>query len=444
MEGIRLKNTMMQYNYEQIEEFLNTIPQFTELNGLERAGKLLEALGNPQKGLKVIHVAGSNGKGSVCVYIDEILRANGYHTGLFVSPHLVDIRERIRTDGRLIDRQELVKAFERVSEAAKKLLAEGIRLAYFDYFFGMAMCIFMEKNVDIVILETGIGGKLDATNVIEKPLLSVITTVSKEHTAVLGDTLEKIAAEKAGIIKSGVPVVYSAKEADVIKVIEEIARAKGAFPAVGVKPEMYQIYKNTGNCIDFSLHNGYYKNECFSLATGAVYQAENCSIALTAVKVLQERGLLKLDEGKIKQAVYNMHWEGRMEEVLSGVYLDGAHNPEGIESFIRSAQAICGEKKAVLLFSVVKDKNFENMIRSLSESELFDCFIVTELNSSRRLDGENIKELFAKYTNADVYETDSLSEAFSMGRAKQKETGGILLCTGSLYLVGEIKELLLI
>lgn len=433
---------MMQNDYEQIEEFLDTIPQFTELNGLERAGRLIKELGNPQKELKVIHVAGSNGKGSVCVYIDEILRANGYHTGLFVSPHLVDIRERIRTDGGLIDRQEIVKAFERVSQAAEKMLAEGIRLAYFDYFFGMAMCIFAEKNVDIVILETGIGGKLDATNVIEKPLLSVITTVSKEHTAVLGDTIEKIAGEKAGIIKKGIPVVYSAKEPDVIKVIEKTAEEKKAFPAVGVKPEMYQIYKNTGNCIDFSLHNGYYKNERFLLATGAVYQVENCSIALTAVKVLEERGLLKLDRGKVKQAVYNMHWEGRMEEVLSGVYLDGAHNPEGIESFIRSAQVICGKKKAILLFSVVKDKNFENMIRSLSESKLFDCFIVTELNSSRCLDGENIKELFAKYTNADVYEADSLSEAFSMGLAKKKETGGIFLCTGSLYLVGEIKALL--
>lgn len=433
---------MIQKDFEKIEEFLNTIPQFTELNGLERAGKLLEAMGKPERGLKVIHVAGSNGKGSVCVYIDEILRANGYRTGLFVSPHLVDIRERIRIDGRLVDKQQFIQAFEKVSEAAEKLKAQNIPLAYFDYFFGMAMYIFMQQNVDYVILETGIGGKLDATNVIDKPVLSVITTISKEHMAILGDTLSEIAAEKAGIIKKKTPVVYSAKEADVIRVIEAVAKEKEAFPAAGVTPQMYQIYKNTGNCIDFSLHNGYYKNDCFSLATGAVYQAENCSLALTAVKVLEERGLIKLDEGKVRQAVYDMHWEGRMEEVLPGVYLDGAHNPEGIEGFIKSAKAICQAKKAVLLFSVVKDKNFENMIKSLSESELFEGFIVTQLNSSRRLGGDDIKELFAKYTNAYVYETDSVGDAFALGLKKQKETGGIFLCTGSLYLVGEIKALL--
>lgn len=433
----------MQNHYEEIVHFLEKIPQFTEKNGLERAYSLLKAMGNPEKQFKVIHVAGSNGKGSVCAYLNEILIENGYRTGMFISPHLVDIRERIRVDNQLIGREELTEAFAQVYALLPRLEAEGIHLAYFDYFLGMAMYFFAQRNVDIVILETGIGGKLDATNAVQAPVLSVITTVSLEHMAVLGNTLEEIAREKAGIIKSGVPIVYSAKIPAVSKVIEDTARQQNAPLVKAVFPKDYQIYKNTGNCIDFSLHNGYYKNDCFSLSTGAVYQAENCSLALTAAKVLQNCGQIQLDEGKVRQAVYRTHWEGRMEEVLPGVYLDGAHNPEGIESFIQSAKAICRTKKAALLFSVVKDKNFEEMIQKLSNAGIFDSFMITQLHSTRRLDGDSIQEIFKKYTKVPVYEFDCAAEAFAWGLTKQKESPDrIFLCTGSLYLVGEIKTII--
>lgn len=434
---------MIQKNYEELTHFLEQIPQFTEKNGLERATGLLKAMGNPENNFKVIHVAGSNGKGSVCAYLNEILIENGYRTGMFISPHLVDIRERIRMDNQFISREELTEAFGQVYNLVPQLEAQGIHLAYFDYFFGMAMYYFAKKNVDIVILETGIGGKLDATNAIQAPVLSVITTVSLEHMGVLGSTLEEIAQEKAGIIKSGVSVVYSAKNSSVSKIIEETARQRKASLTEGVYQKDYQIDKNTGNRIDFSLHNGYYKNDCFSLATGAVYQAENCSLALTAAKVLQNCGQIRLDEGKVKQAVYNTHWEGRMEEVLPGVFLDGAHNPEGIEGFIESAKAICGKRSATLLFSVVKDKNFEKMIHSLSVSGIFDSFAVTGLHSARKLDEDSIKELFQQYTQVPVYEFNCVSEAFQWGLAKQKESPGrVLMCTGSLYLVGEIKTMI--
>lgn len=433
----------MQNQYEEIVHFLEEIPQFTEKNGLERASSLLKAMGNPEKNFKVIHVAGSNGKGSVCAYLNQIFIENGYRTGLFTSPHLVDIRERIRVDNQLIGREELTEAFAQVYALVPHLEAEGIHLAYFDYFLGMALYFFVQRNVDIVILETGIGGKLDATNAVQVPALSVITTVSLEHMAVLGNTLEEIAREKAGIIKPGVPVVYSAKIPEVSKVIEDTATQQKVPLVKGIFPKEYQISKNTGNCIDFSLHNGYYKNDCFSLATGAVYQAENCSLALTAVKVLQDCGQIQLDEGKVRQAVYHTHWEGRMEEVLPGVYLDGAHNPEGIESFIQSAKAICGQKKATLLFSVVKDKNFEDMIQKLSDSGIFDSFLVTQLHSTRRLDGDSIKEIFEKYTNVPVYEFDCVADAFKWGLAKHKESSDrVFLCAGSLYLVGEMKTII--
>lgn len=433
---------MIENSYEEILEFLEKIPQFTETNGFTRVRALLAEMGHPERMLSVIHVAGSNGKGSVCAYLNQILTAQGYCTGLFTSPHLTEVRERIRIDNALVSKEAFVSGFQCVQAAARRLEHQGIRLAYFDYFVGIAFFIFAERQVDFVILETGIGGKLDATNAVEAPLLSVITTISLEHTAVLGDTIEKIAAEKAGIIKPFVPLVYSAKNREVIKIIEETAEKQHAGAITAVMPKDYQILKNTGNRIDFSLHNGYYKNDCFSLTTGAVYQAENCSLALTAAGVLQKTGKIQLDEGKVRQAVSDTHWEGRMEEVLPGVYLDGAHNPEGIESFIQSAEAVCAGKSAALLFSVVKDKNFEKMIERLTASGIFDSYIVAQMHTDRHLAGESIRDIFKKYTQAPLYEFNEAADALRWGLQKQRENPQqILMCTGSLYLVGELKSM---
>ena len=209
----------------------------------------------------------------------------------------------------------------------------------------------------------------------------------------------------------------------------------------GVTPADYQITKNTGKCIDFSLHNGYYKNDCFSLATGAVYQAENCSLALTGAALLQKAGILQLDEGKVRQAVFETCWEGRMEEIEPDIYIDGAHNPEGIEAFIRSARSICGKRPAVLLFSVVKDKNFEQMIGMLTASGVFTHYIIVQMQTKRHLAGESIEELFAKYTSAPLTEFDESFDGYLYGKKLQEEIpDSVLFCTGSLYLAGEIKQ----
>ena len=283
--------------------------------------------------------------------------------------------------------------------------------------------------------------RLDATNAVQNPVLSVITTISLEHTAVLGDTLSQIAKEKAGILKQGVSAVYSAKEPEVIHVMEQTAENAGVPVLEGVTPADYQITKNTGKCIDFSLHNGYYKNDCFSLATGAVYQAENCSLALTGAALLQKAGILQLDEGKVRQAVFETCWEGRMEEIEPDIYIDGAHNPEGIEAFIRSARSICGKRPAVLLFSVVKDKNFEQMIGMLAASGVFTHYIIVQMQTKRHLAGESIEELFAKYTSAPLTEFDESFDGYLYGKKLQEEIpDSVLFCTGSLYLAGEIKQ----
>lgn len=232
---------MAENRYCDIEAFLDTIPQYAGESGVVRAGALLEELGHPEKTLKIIHVAGSNGKGSVCAYLNRILIQHGFRTGLFTSPHLVDVRERIRIDNEMVSKSDFVQAFDRVHSAAKRLQKKNITLAYFDWLFGMALLLFVQKQADFVILETGLGGRLDATNAVQNPVLSVITTISLEHTAVLGDTLSQIAKEKAGILKQGVSAVYSAKEPEVIHVMEQTAENAGVPVLEGVTPADYQI-----------------------------------------------------------------------------------------------------------------------------------------------------------------------------------------------------------
>lgn len=423
--------------FKDIEEYINSIPQYMEFSGVERSLHMLDELGHPEEKLKIIHVAGTNGKGSVCSYLNEILIANGYKTGLFTSPHLVDIRERIRINSQYISKEHFKEHFNRIYEIDTKLKKTYTGLAYFDYLLGIALCEFADENVDYVILETGLGGKLDSTNAIKHPVLSVITTISLEHMAVLGDSIEKIASEKAGIIKSGVPVVYSCKDK---KVKSEILKMSEKFNslAVGVKPKDYQIIKNTAKSIDFSLDNEYYKNDCFVIDTVAEYQVENASIALTASAVLNSQGIIKLDSLRTKQAVKEMHWEGRMEEVLNGVYVDGAHNPEGINALTDTVRRM-SVSSCTLLFSVVKDKNFESMIKTLCDSGLFNEFIVTHISGDRQLSEEEIKGTFAKYTNVPVRQFAQINDAFLYGLSRRQ---GILICTGSLYLVGNIKSII--
>ena len=257
--------------YDEIVDRLNRISQFAPSTGVERGRRVLRNCGNPEKDLKIIHVAGTNGKGSTCAYIAQILQSNGYKTGLFTSPHLVDIRERIKINGQMISKSDFEEAYNAVENCRTQ------ELAYFDYMLVMAMYYFKKQVVDYVVMETGLGGRLDATNAIENPVISVITTISLEHASILGDTVEKIAAEKAGIIKQGTPVVLSGVVKEAARVIKSRAEEMGSDCCV-VDENTFELVQNTYGYIDFLIHNEYYKNDCFRLATNALYQMENASI----------------------------------------------------------------------------------------------------------------------------------------------------------------------
>lgn len=425
-------------DYKKAVEYILEIPMFSKKTSKENTKVLLQRLGNPGMDKKIIHVAGTNGKGSVCAYIESVLKEAGNQVGMFTSPHLVFINERIQVNRIPIRDEEFVTIFQKVYDVSKEMERDGfLHPAFFEFIFAMAMEAFARNQVDYILLETGLGGRLDATNIIEHPVMTVITSIGLDHTEVLGDSLEKIAFEKAGIIKSGTPVVYWGKEKEVIKIIEEVALEKKA-NTYKVDEKSFEILKITNKNIDFSTYNRYDRECKFSIPFSGVYQVSNAAIAIKAISLIDPY----IDDEIIKKGISKAKWAGRMEEVLPSIFVDGAHNLEGIHAFILSALNRKVQGKTYLLFSVVKEKDYEHMIKLLCEKIEFDSIIITEIEGRRNLSVSHIKEIFKKYTNKPIDPIEDMEEAFNKGQALLEEED-ILYCVGSLYLVGKIKELVI-
>ena len=285
--------------YEQIEEEISSIPKFSPKASLPNLSAYLEKCNHPERKLRVIHVAGTNGKGSVCAFLESILRKSGYRTALFTSPHLVCIGERFRINFEMCTEEQLTGAWKTVRELMLTGESEGRKpLTYFEVLFLMSVLIFSEEKVDYCIMETGLGGRLDAT-VLCDPVLSVITSISLDHTEILGDTIEKIAAEKAGIIKTGVPVVAFDEENGAFPVLETEAKKKKTH-IYKVRYENITILKKTENNIDFSINSSYYKCNLLSVSGIANYQIYNGALAATAAKIL----LPELCDEVIREGLY--------------------------------------------------------------------------------------------------------------------------------------------
>lgn len=425
--------------YKEAEAYINDTPRFTTKNTLENTKAVLEKMGHPERRMKLIHVAGSNGKGSVCAYLSSILTTAGKQTGLFTSPHLVDINERFQINQENVSNELFLEAFEAVMDIVHTLLKEQpdtfAHPTFFELLFLMGIYIFDKAKMEYVVLETGLGGRFDATNVIEHPLISVITSISLEHTEYLGDTCAKIAGEKAGIIKEGCPVVYDGTREDVSEVIEAKA-AQMHSKAYAIRPDMYKILMNTHKTIDFSMDTGYYEPMDVSIDSVAEYQIMNAMEAVTAAKVMD----IGLTEEDIHRGMERMHWQGRMETVLPGVILDGAHNDSGIEEFVKTARKFQKDTKLTLLFSCVKEKDYDGMIRTICESLDFESVVVTQIDSYRQVPSEELAQIFRKYTTRPVEEISSIDDAFD--EAMKRKGDGMLFCVGSLYLVGSLKSLI--
>ena len=417
--------------YDEMEREINEIPKFGANASLSNLTAYLDILNHPEDNLRVIHVAGTNGKGSVCAYLDSILREAGYRTALFTSPHLVKMSERFRIDFRICEDEKLVSAWEQV----KNLMERGEELqlkplTFFEILFLMGVLIFSGENVDYCIMETGLGGRLDAT-VLTRPVLSVITSISYDHTAVLGDTIEAIAGEKAGIIKPGIPVVVLDEENGAFPVINAEAEEKKA-PLYRVLSEEVRFFKNSKNKIDFSINSSYYKNNQLSVSGIAEYQIYNGALAAVAAKVL----LPELEDHTLQKGLMEMRWEGRMEELMPGVYVDGAHNPGAVMQICRSVSK--AEDSWILLFAVCGDKDYSSMIRMLAEISWKRIYI-TKIEETRGAAVEEVEDHFRQVTDCPLYSFLTAEEAFEAA-LQYRDKNDRLLCLGSLYLVGELKR----
>ncbi len=439
-------------NILQAQNYICDIQKFAKKNTVEHTKRYMELLGNPCKDAKIIHVAGTNGKGSVCNYLRMLLQEHGYHTAMFVSPHLVDMRERMLLDGEMISEEQFMQAFDcvktvvdNVTGAVKELgtakdtesMADLHHPTFFEFLFLMAMVVFDEAKPDYVILETGMGGRLDATNVFDKPQLTVITEIGLDHCQYLGDTKEQIAAEKAGIIKPGVPLVYVEREKSVSEVLSQAAERCGS-RAIAVDKARISNVNINHKSIAFSYKSRYYNNVSCTLSTRALYQTENAATALTALEVLLPKELIDLH--KVQRALTKAGWAGRMEEVADDVYVDGAHNEDGITAFLESVKSSPDRRRRILLFSVVSDKEYDDMIRRVEDSGLFETYIIAGIADDRGLSGEQIVSCFKKSRAENIYLCESVREAYDT--ALGLKGNGVLYVAGSLYLAGEIKALL--
>ena len=425
--------------YQEAVEYISQVPKFTKKTDASNTRELLKRLGHPERDYKVIHVAGTNGKGSVCAFMAGVLQQAGCRTGLFISPHLVTINERFQINRRNVSDEEFARAFTVVMDNVSAMMKEGFsHPAYFELLFAAGMLIFSWEKVEYLVMETGLGGRLDATNTVEHPLIVVITSISLDHTEYLGDTVEKIAAEKAGIIKEGVPVVYDGRDRRAEAVILEKARQMHA-PAYPFYEAMAEIEERTDKSIAFVLNNRYYDYKMVRVPFPADYQVVNSSLAMTALRVMDPSR--RIPDEVVLEGIAHTVWEGRMEQVMPGVIVDGAHNEDGIREFLKTARRIAGRRPVSLLFSAVSDKDYEKMIQEICEEVSFQRIVVTQITGSRRTDAELLAEIFRKYTDTEVISCSETAEAFILAAEKRKE-GETLFCVGSLYLAGEIKALL--
>ena len=440
-------------NYDQAVDYLLQIPKFTSKNDLSETKKLLKALGNPEETFKVIHVAGTNGKGSVCFYLDILLQSEGKTVGRFTSPHLERINERMMINGEEVSDDDFLESFSQVLQVVRALESEGRpHPTFFEFIFAMALLTFKKAKVEFGVLETGLGGRLDATNAVAHPIITAITSIGYDHMKQLGNTLGKIALEKAGIIKSGVPLVYASTTKESDEVIEGRAKELNS-PTVKVTTKDYQILKVENNSIVFSIKNGYYGKELWRLSSKGVYQPHNVLVALEAMRLIPLEEKLKKDkkqrdeeilEAQIcrwKTALANGVWQGRMEEVKKGVFLDGAHNLSAITAFTKSIAHETTPK--IIIFGAVKDKDIEAMIKELASGLVngnVNRYIVTKVSDPRAVTTNELEEEFKKHTNKPIIVKEQPKEAIIYALANQDR--GTVYCLGSLYLIGELRRML--
>lgn len=414
-------------------DWLDSVGFFTIDLGLDRVYELLKRLGNPERNLKFLHVAGSNGKGSVCTFLETGLRGCGYSTGFYSSPHLVSPAERYRLNGKIVDNASLEVAADKVRAVVETMRSEGKGPTYFEITTVIAIVLFAQKQVDFAIWETGLGGRLDATNVVI-PELSVITGISLEHTDYLGSTLAAIAKEKAGIIKNGVPVVCGPLKPEALAVIRETAAAHNA-PLIEVMPydADFHIFRQPDGSPRQELT---LEGERVRLPLPGVYQRNNAKVAAAALAVLARKYGFELPVAL--HALEQAEWPARMQFIPSrNLLIDGAHNPEGAEALSLSLRELSPNGKFHFIAGCFADKNAEEVLRFLAPLALDFQFIDFDGSGRAVCPPEQLSGLLAKYAPDCPSECRSLESAIA-----DLPRPGLTVLTGSLHMCGEALALL--
>jgi dihydrofolate synthase/folylpolyglutamate synthase len=421
-------------NRHEALAYLYGLERFGMVFGLENILRLLQVLGDPHRTLKVIHVGGTNGKGSVSAMVAAVLQEEGYRVGLYTSPHLVSFTERIQINGVPISWEDVV----RLIELLRSRVAENnipTQFTFFDFTTAIAMYYLALQEVDFAIVEVGLGGRLDSTNAVD-PLVTVVTTVEKDHCEILGQQMEDIAREKAGIAKQGIPLISGATQPEVVEVLEEVCRVKGAplrlmgrdFWGEQIGPQMLtfhgraQIYRD------------------IKVGLAGFYQIANATVALEALEVLAEAGY-RIAQESLYQGLAHVRWPGRLELVHTRpqIILDGAHNPAGARSLRRCLQEEFDYRHLYMVMGVMSDKEVTAILAELAP--LGDVFIATRPPNPRAMSAQRLAEIAQQYCK-EVRVIEDVGKGVAYARAVAKNDDMIVV-TGSLFTVGAVRDQLI-
>lgn len=420
--------------YLEALDYIEKIEFFGSKPGLRRIKVLMELLGNPQRELKVIHVAGTNGKGSTTAMLTYILKEAGYKVGTYTSPHLEAYNERYMINGVNISDEDFAKYVYEIKEAAEKMQEKP---TVFEVLTAVAFKYFYDENVDFVVLEVGLGGRYDATNLIEKTVLSVITSISFDHVEYLGDTLEKIAYEKAGIIKEGCPTVLYRQSDEVKNVIKKVCEEKNS-TLFYAENETVEVLSQSITETEFSIKNEYADFKNVKITLIGDYQIKNAALVLTSVGALRKNGVYLSDEA-VKKGIEKAKWHGRMEIVGQNpvVLLDGAHNRDGIEMLAGSLKRYFSDKKITLVVGILGDKEYMKMVETIAP--LAANIVFTEPLSARKWHLDEL-ECLDNFENTKIYKQSDIKKAVETAY-EITDKDDVICCAGSFYLIGEIYKI---
>ena len=409
-------------------EYIHSVKWQGVKPGLERTRELLKALGNPENSLKFVHIAGTNGKGSTAACIESVLRKAGYRTGLFTSPYIVNFNERMQVNGKRISDHELERLTDEIRPFADAMEDHPTE---FELITALAMKYFLDQECDLVVLEVGMGGELDSTNVVDTPEVAVITSIGYDHVKELGPTIVDIAGAKAGIIKNDGDVVVYGGEREVEAVFERVSAQRGARL---VRADFTRIKKQDISLDGTKLEVEPYREISFPLA--GVYQPKNAALAITALEVLRDKGY-RINDLDVVAGLESVRWPGRFEILgYEPVFiLDGAHNPQGVEAAAESLRHHFRERKIVFAFGVLADKDVDSMISNLTP--LAEAFIAIKPDYPRAMDVNTLAGKLSGY-GVPVAACDSVSEGISLA-VKTAGKGGVVCALGSLYFSGDIR-----